>query len=232
MIQIEWISAIMKAMAYSNPELIEELIDLGYLKTPALIDAFKAIDRKDFVSPEMKEYAYQNDPLPIGFEQTISQPLTVAFMLELLDLRLGDKVLEVGAGSGWQTALIAKMIEHPGGIAEDKDGRYGVVALERIDSLAQKAIDNISKYGFSERGVSKIINFDGTKGYETEAPFDKIIAAASGSEIPESWKEQLVIGGRIVAPIEDSIVVLDKTGKKEFERREFKGFSFVPLIAG
>ena len=219
-------------MAYSNPELVEELVDLGYLKTPDLINAFKAVNRGDFVPPEMKEYAYHNDPLPIGYEQTISQPLTVAFMLELLDLKAGDKVLEVGAGSGWQTALISKLIEYEGGISQDKDGRYGVVALERIDALAQKAIDNLSKYGFVEREVAKIINFDGTKGYETEAPFDKIIAAASGEEIPESWKQQLVIGGRIVAPVKDAIVVLDKTGKNDFETREFHGFAFVPLISG
>jgi protein-L-isoaspartate(D-aspartate) O-methyltransferase len=217
-------------MAYSNLELVEELVDLGYLKTPDLIEAFRVIDRGDFVSSEMREYAYHNDPLPIGHEQTISQPLTVAFMLELLDLRAGDKVLEIGAGSGWQTALISKIIEHEGGISQDKDGRYGIIALERIDSLAQKAIDNISKYGFVEKGVAKIINFDGTKGYETEAPFDKIIAAASANEIPESWKRQLIIGGRIVAPVGNSIVVLDKTGKNEFKKREFHGFAFVPLI--
>jgi protein-L-isoaspartate(D-aspartate) O-methyltransferase len=219
-------------MAYSNLELVEELVDLGYLKTPDLIEAFRVIDRGDFVSSEMKEYAYYNDPLPIGHEQTISQPLTVAFMLELLDLRAGDKVLEIGAGSGWQTTLISKIIEHEGGISQDKDGRYGIIALERIDSLAQKAIDNISKYGFVEKGVAKIINFDGTKGYETEAPFDKIIAAASAKEIPESWKQQLIIGGRIVAPVGNSIVVLDKTGKSEFKKREFHGFAFVPLISG
>jgi protein-L-isoaspartate(D-aspartate) O-methyltransferase len=219
-------------MAYSNLELVEELVDLGYLKTPDLIEAFRVIDRGDFVSSEMKKYAYHNDPLPIGHEQTISQPLTVAFMLELLDLRAGDKVLEIGAGSGWQTTLISKIIEHEEGISQDKDGRYGIIALERIDSLAQKAIDNISKYGFVEKGVAKIINFDGTKGYETEAPFDKIIAAASAKEIPESWKQQLIIGGRIVAPVGNSIVVLDKTGKSEFKKREFHGFAFVPLIAG
>ena len=219
-------------MAYSNPELIKELTELGYLKSQPLIDAFGAIDRKDFVPVSLAEFAYHNEPLPIGNEQTISQPLTVAFMLELLDLRAGDKVLEVGAGSGWQTALIAKVIEHPGGVAEDKDGRYGVISLERIDSLAQMAINNVSKYGFVERGVAKIINFDGTKGYETEAPFDKIIASASAEKIPDAWKDQLIIGGRIVAPIKDSIVILDKKGKNEFEERVFHGFSFVPLIAG
>ena len=219
-------------MAYSNPELIKELTELGYLKSQPLIDAFSAIDRKDFVPVSLVEFAYHNEPLPIGNEQTISQPLTVAFMLELLDLRAGDKVLEVGAGSGWQTALIAKVIEHPGGVAEDKDGRYGVISLERIDSLAQMAINNVSKYGFVERGVAKIINFDGTKGYETEAPFDKIIASASAEKIPDAWKDQLIIGGRIVAPIKDSIVILDKKGKNEFEERVFHGFSFVPLIAG
>jgi protein-L-isoaspartate(D-aspartate) O-methyltransferase len=218
-------------MAYSNLELVDELIDLGYLKTPILVETFKAIDRKDFVPKNIREQAYLNEPLPIGFEQTISQPLTVAFMLELLDLKAGDKVLEIGSGSGWQTALIAKMIEHPGGKSEDKDGRYGVVALERIDALAQNSIDNISKYGFIEKESAKIINFDGTKGYETEAPFDKVIAAASGKEIPEAWKSQLVIGGRLVAPVGDSIVVLDKTGKNEFEKREFKGFAFVPLLS-
>ncbi len=219
-------------MNYSNAELIDELTELGYLKSQSLIDVFLAVDRKNFIPESFSEFAYYNEPLPIGNDQTISQPLTVAFMLELLDLRAGDKVLEIGSGSGWQTALIAKMVEYEGGIAEDKDGRYGVVSLERIDSLAQMAINNVSKYGFLEKGVVKIINFDGTKGYETEAPFDKIIASASGKEIPQTWKDQLIIGGRIVAPVEESIVILDKKGKNEFEKREFHGFAFVPLISG
>jgi len=218
-------------MAYSNQELVDELVDLGYLKTPSLIDAFKATDRGDFVPADVKEYAYYNDPLPIGFEQTISQPLTVAFMLELLDLKAGDKVLEIGSGSGWQTALIAKLIEHAGGVAEDKDGRYGMVAVERIPELEEMTVNNIKKYGFIERGVVKVILGDGSKGCESEVPFDKIIAAASAKEVPENWKQQLIIGGRIVAPVGDSIVVLDKTGKNDFEKREFHGFAFVPLIA-
>jgi protein-L-isoaspartate(D-aspartate) O-methyltransferase len=217
-------------MAYSNQELVDELVELGYLKTPSLIDAFKTIDRGDFVPANVKEYTYYNDPLPIGFEQTISQPLTVAFMLELLDLKAGDKVLEIGSGSGWQTALIAKMIEHIGGAAEDKDGRYGMVAIERIPGLKEMTVNNIKKYGFIERGVVKVVLGDGSKGYESEAPFDKIIAAASAIEVPENWKQQLIIGGRIVAPVGGSIVVLDKTGKNDFEEREFRGFAFVPLI--
>lgn len=218
-------------MAYSNQELVDELTELGYLKTPAVIDAFKSIDRKDFVVNDMKDYAYQNDPLPIGFDQTISQPLTVAFMLELLDLKPGDKVLEIGSGSGWQTALISKLIEHPGGVAEDKDGRYGIIAIERITELKEMSENNLKKYGYVEKGVSRIILGDGSKGYEQESPYDKIIAAASAKEIPDAWKQQLIIGGKIVSPVGDSIVVLDKTGKNEFETREFKGFAFVPLIS-
>jgi protein-L-isoaspartate(D-aspartate) O-methyltransferase len=219
-------------MAYSNIELIDELVHLGYLKTSALTDAFKEMDRGNFVPENMRQYAYHNEPLPIGNEQTISQPLTVAFMLELLDLRAGDKVLEIGSGSGWQTALIAKMIEHAGGAAEDKDGRYGIVAVERIPELKEMTEKNITRYGFIERGAVKVILGDGSKGYEQEAPYDKIIAAAAGEAIPGAWKQQLTIGGRIVAPVRDSIVVLDKTGKDEFEERKFSGFAFVPLIEG
>ncbi|HPW34234.1 MAG TPA: protein-L-isoaspartate O-methyltransferase [Candidatus Paceibacterota bacterium] len=217
-------------MFYSNKDLIEELVDLGYLKSQPLIKAFDQIDRRDFVSEDMKDNSYFNQPLPIGFGQTISQPLTVAFMLELLDLKAGDKVLEIGAGSGWQTALIAKLIEHENGVQEDKDGRYGLVAIERILELKELAEKNISKYDFVEKGLVKILLGDGARGFEEEAPYDKIIAAATADVIPDAWKQQLIIGGRIVAPVKESIIVLDKIGKNEFEQKEFYGFSFVPLI--
>ena len=122
-------------------ELIKNLIEDGYLKTPNIIEAFRAIDRADFVLPEYRSEAYGNYPLPITGGQTISQPLTVAFMLELLEPQLGEKILDIGAGSGWQTTLLAEII-----------GAIGViVAIERIPELCDFAQKNIDKYGFIKR---------------------------------------------------------------------------------
>ena len=202
--------------------LIRSLAKDGYLKTPAITNAFKKIAREDFVLEENKKEAYENYPLPIGFDQTISQPLTVAFMLELLEPKPGEKILDVGTGSGWQAALLAQIVGEQG----------TVVAIERIADLFMLAGKNISKYGFLDSGVVKLINADGSKGYTAAAPFDKIIAAASGDKIPEAWKEQLKVGGRIVAPVGNSIVVLDKKGPAEFEERRHFGFKFVPLVIG
>ena len=202
--------------------LIRSLAKDGYLKTLAITNAFKKIAREDFVLEENKKEAYENYPLPIGFGQTISQPLTVAFMLELLEPKPGEKILDVGTGSGWQAALLAQIVGEQG----------TVVAIERIADLFMLAGKNISKYGFLDSGVVKLINADGSKGYAASAPFDKIIAAASGDKIPEAWKEQLKVGGRIVAPVGDSIIVLDKKGPAEFEERRYFGFKFVPLVIG
>jgi len=208
----------------TKEELIQELIDGGYLKNNSLKSAFLNVDRKDFVLDEYQDVAYENIPLPIGYEQTISQPLTVAFMLELLEPKVGEKILEVGAGSGWQTALLAYLVK-------DQNGGSGkVIAIERIPELKNLAFKNISKY----KDLSSLIILlggDGSLGFEPEAPFDKIIAGASADEVPEALKNQLKIGGRIVMPIKNSIVILDKLSNNEFKKREFFGFSFVPLIS-
>ena len=201
-------------------ELIESLIKEGYLKTPLIIEAFRKIDRKNFLPEELKERAYENTALPIGNKQTISQPLVVAFMLELLELKSGEKVLEIGTGSGWNTALMAKLVGESGKI----------FSIERIEELHQFAKLNLLKYGFLERGVAGLLVADGSKGFNDAAPYDKIIAAAAAEEIPGVWKEQLKIGGRIVAPVKNSIVVLDKISVDKFERKEYFGFSFVPLV--
>jgi len=206
----------------SKEALIRSLINDGYLKTPSIIEAFEKIDRADFVPEEQKEETYGNYPLPIGFGQTISQPLTVAFMLELLEPKVGEKILDIGTGSGWQAALIADIVGDGG----------KVIAIERIPDLFMFAGKNIAKCGFIEKGTVKMINADGSRGYGSEAPFDKIIAAAAAKKIPNAWKEQLRIGGRIVAPVKDSIIVLDKKGPNEFEEKRHFGFSFVPLVAG
>jgi len=229
---------------YEN--LINSLISDGYLKTPLLIEAFKNIDRQDFVTEEYKNSAYVNEPLPIGFEQTISQPLTVAFLMELLEPKPGEKILDIGAGSGWTSAILAyvtsgewlksKINPSAGGqkskIDEEQGGKGLVIGIECIPELKEFAEKNLAKYGFIEKGIVKLFSADGVKGYKKEAPYDKIIAgAAAKGDVPAEWKKQLKIGGRIVAPVGNSVVVIDKTGKGKYSRKEHFGFSFVPLIS-
>lgn len=205
----------------TNEDLVNFLIKDGYLKSPLVIDAFKKIDRGNFVTQENKGMAYENTALPIGKKQTISQPLVVAFMLELLEPKAGERVLEIGSGSGWNTALIAELIGENGKI----------FSVERIEELHNFAKNNLGKYGFAEKGIIELILGDGSRGYEAGAPYDRIIAAASAEEIPQTWKDQLKIGGRIVAPVKSSILVMDKLTKDDFETKEYFGFSFVPLIS-
>lgn len=206
----------------TKENLIKELIADGYLKSQPVIDAFRSVDRKDFVPPELKDRAYVNSALPIGKKQTISQPLVVAMMLELLELKPGEKVLEIGTGSGWKTALMAKIVSPKG----------KVFSLERISELHEFAKENLNKYSLADSAAVELVVGDGSKGYEAGVPYDKIIAAASAREIPKAWEEQLKIGGRIVAPVKESIVVVDKVAKDEFRYKEYFGFSFVPLISG
>jgi len=206
----------------TQDKLIKELVRDGYLKSPSIIEAFKKINRADFVPESEGEMAYYNIPLPIGYNQTISQPLTVAFTLELLEPKKGEKILDIGAGSGWQTALLSELVGEEG----------KVIAIERIPELKNMAEKNVGKYGFAKKGIAEIILGDGSKGYPEEAPYDKIVAAAYVKKIPACWKEQLKIGGRIVAPVGEQMTVLDKTGPDKFEQKQYFAFLFVPLIEG
>lgn len=217
-------------MIQNKESLIRELSEGGYLKTPAIIEAFRAVDRKDFVLPEYEEEAYANQPLPIGFGQTISQPLTVAFMLELLEPKPGDKVLEIGAGSGWVTALLSYIVSGGSFLADKRNKSGRVIAIERLPALKDMASENVSKYNFISKGVAEVVLGDGSKGYAQEAPFTKITAAAAADSIPVAWKAQLKVGGRIVAPVLNTIEVWDRVGMDDFRYKEYKGFSFVPLI--
>ncbi|MFH0806145.1 MAG: protein-L-isoaspartate O-methyltransferase [Candidatus Brennerbacteria bacterium] len=206
----------------TKEELLEELIKDGYLKTASIIEAFKKIDRAQFVPAGEESHAYENRPLALPEGQTISQPLTVAFLLELLEPKRGEKILDVGAGSGWQAALLAELVGETG----------KVIAVERVKQLQEFAAANIAKFGFIEKGTVRVVHGDASGGYAPEAPYDRIIAAAAASAIPEEWKSQVKMGGRIVAPVGEAIVVLEKTGPEEFEEREFHGFRFVPLVSG
>jgi protein-L-isoaspartate(D-aspartate) O-methyltransferase len=230
--------------------LIDQLIREGYLKTPLIIEAFKKIDRKDFVIDEFKEYAYVNEPLPIGYGQTISQPLTVAFILELLQPMPGDRILDIGSGSGWQTALLAYIVSQKGNPKSkapnpkhipnpnDQNLKHGkAYAIERIPELVEFGKKNVAKYNFIDKGIVEMAWGDGSLGWpnieqypELGEGFDKIICAASAEQVSKQWKEQLKINGRIVTPIKNSIWLFIKKDCNEFEQQEFPGFAFVPLI--
>lgn len=204
--------------------LIQQLIDQNYLKTPRIIQAFKKINRRDFVLPEMQLNAKMNAPLGIGYGQTISQPLTVAFMIELLSPQKGQKILDIGSGSGWTTAILAEIV----------GGQGKVFGIERIQELKDFGENNVRKYNFIKSGRATFIQGDGTKGLPEQAPFDRIHVAAAANTTPKALLDQLAVGGKLVIPeginFQD-IVLIERVGKNKYQQKRFPGFAFVPLIS-
>jgi len=208
--------------------LQDYLISQGYLKNPIIIEAFSNIQRKDFLPEDMQSLGDFDQALPIGYGQTISQPAVVAFMFELLQPSPGDKILDIGSGSGWTTALLSYIVSQAQNQSQISMGK--VYAIEIVPELIEFGKKNVAKYNFVKSGVAHFICGDGSEGYPKEAPYDKILVSAESKEVFQSWKKQLRIGGRIVLPIQNSIWLLIKRGEDDFIKKEFSGFIFVPLV--
>lgn len=198
-------------------EMVERQIRARGVIDPAVLDAMRSVPRHLFVPPEFELSAYQDRPLPIGEGQTISQPYIVAVMTELLALKKGDRVLEVGTGSGYQAALLARVAG-------------SVISIERLPEVAAQAEENLKRASIT--GV-RIIVGDGTQGYTEEAPYDGILITAATPSVPEPLVGQLVDGGRLVAPVGtrdfQDLVRLVRKGNR-VESTTFGGVCFVPLI--
>jgi protein-L-isoaspartate(D-aspartate) O-methyltransferase len=194
-----------------------ELRMLG-IRDEAVLQAMRTVPREAFVPEEIREFAYRNAPLPIGWEQTISQPLIVAHMAETLELSAGDRVLEIGAGSGYAAAVLSRIAKH-------------VFTIERIEELAGSAAERLKILGYDNVQVRC---GDGTLGWPEEAPFDAIVVAAGSPGIPAALLEQLSNGGRLVIPVgeqKDSQQLIRVIRREdEFEYEELGAVRFVPLI--
>lgn len=200
--------------------LVEILIQNGYLKSEYIIRAFNEITRADFVPFEFEAQAEADIPLPIGFGQTISQPTTVAIMFELLDPKPGHKILDVGSGSGWTSALLGNIV----------DGEGKVIALEILPELHEMTKRNVEKFDLVKSGIVECVLGDGNLGHKPLAPYDRILVSAAADEVPQALKDQLAIGGKMVIPIHNHLAYLEKRGEQDFYKEEFPGFVFVPLV--
>jgi len=185
-----------------------------------VLNAMRAVPREDFLPAHLREFAYEDSPLPIEAEQTISQPYIVAFMIEALALEGGERVLEIGAGSGYAAAVLSKIAGE-------------VYTVERIGQLAEKAAARLADLGYDNVNV---LHGDGTKGWPEAAPFDKIVITAAAETVPEALADQLAEGGLMVAPIGpldgvQKLKRLVKTGGG-FDEKDLGDVRFVPLIPG
>jgi protein-L-isoaspartate(D-aspartate) O-methyltransferase len=199
--------------------MVERQLRRRGIHEQAILDAFLAVPREAFISPDYAHLAYGDHPLPIEAGQTISQPYIVALTIQAAGIKPGDKVLEVGAGSGYAAAVISRIA-----------GK--VIAIERQHDLVEVARQRLERLGYDN---ITIVEGDGTKGCPDEAPFDAIVAAASGSHVPEAFIAQLAPGGRVVMPIGGPgwVQELVKVTKQEdgvLKQENLGGVRFVPLI--
>lgn len=208
----------MSDYAIARRRMVEDQVVARGVRDQRVIDAMLRVSRHLFVPEALAAQAYSDFPLPIGERQTISQPYMVAVMSEALQLKGGEKVLEVGTGSGYQAAVLALLARQ-------------VFSLERIPALARQARRTLDKCGFARVNVRVT---DGTFGWEEEAPFDGIVVTAGAPSIPQPYRNQLAIGGRLVIPVGDRLsqvlVRVTRLSERDFREERLLGCRFVPLV--
>lgn len=197
--------------------MVETQIAARGVKDERVLSAMRSVPRHLFVPAAYRDVAYSDCPLPIGRGQTISQPYIVAVMTELLAVKPEDRVLEIGAGSGYQAAILARLAKT-------------VISIERINEVAEMARENLSRFGI---GNVKIVTGDGTIGYPEQAPYDAVLITAATPEVPPPLIDQLAEGGRLVAPVgsrdlQELVRIIKK--KDQAIREFFGGVVFVPLL--
>jgi len=209
----------MADFASEREDMVERQLRRRGITEPDILDAFRAVPREAFVGEDVSQHAYGDYPLPIGAGQTISQPYIVALMIQAAAIGAGDKVLEVGAGSGYAAAVISRIADK-------------VIGIERHHELVDTARERLRRLGYAN---VEIVEGDGTLGWPDEAPYDAVLAAASGSHVPESLIAQLVPGGRLIIPLGEpgwaqELVKVTRLTDGSLKRENLGGVRFVPLI--
>jgi len=200
--------------------LVEMLKQNNYLRSEELIAAFDAVSRVEFLPQEFENEADADIPLPIGHGQMGPQPSLVAVMLELLEVKEGQRVLVIGSGSGWVTGLIAYVVGNQG----------RVVAFERIEELHVLGQQNLEKFDLIKSGRAECFLGEGQDGFQDDMPFDRILVLASVEAVPLFFQQRLMLSGKMVIPIRNHLCYFEKRSEDDLYKEEFPGFFFVPLI--
>src|SRR5450759_3527130 len=208
-----------KPFGLFRDEMVARNIAARGVRDELVLDAMRKVPRELFLPQKLREFAYEDSPLPIAGEQTISQPYIVAFMAETVRLKGGEKILEIGAGSGYAAAVLSEIAAQ-------------VYTVERLGQLADKAAATLADLGYDNVHV---LHGDGTRGWTEHAPYDAIVVAAGGPQVPESLKEQLKIGGRLVIPVgtdqrSQELVRVTRISTNEYRSEDIADVRFVPLI--